>query len=45
MISRMLAAEFAPHHVNVNAIGPSLVLMETIKRNVAPDCLEKFMPS
>jgi NAD(P)-dependent dehydrogenase (short-subunit alcohol dehydrogenase family) len=40
MITRMLAAEFAPFNVNVNAIGPSLVLTETIKRNVAPERLE-----
>ena len=42
MITRMLAAEFAPHNVNVNALGPSLVLTETIKRNVAPERLEAF---
>jgi gluconate 5-dehydrogenase len=42
MITRMLAAEFAPYNVNVNALGPSLVLTETIKRNVAPERLEAF---
>jgi gluconate 5-dehydrogenase len=42
MITRMLAAEFAPFNVNVNALGPSLVLTETIKRNVAPERLEAF---
>lgn len=42
MITRMLAAEFAPHNVNVNALGPSLVLTETIRRNVAPERLEAF---
>lgn len=42
MITRMLAAEFAPFNVTVNAIGPSLVLTETIKRNVAPERLELF---
>lgn len=40
MITRMLAAEFAPYNVTVNALGPSLVLTETIKRNVAPERLE-----
>jgi gluconate 5-dehydrogenase len=39
MITRMLAAEFAPYNVTVNALGPSLVLTETIKRNVAPERL------
>jgi NAD(P)-dependent dehydrogenase (short-subunit alcohol dehydrogenase family) len=42
MITRMLAAEFAPFNINVNALGPSLVLTETIKRNVAPERLEAF---
>jgi gluconate 5-dehydrogenase len=42
MITRMLAAEFAPYNINVNALGPSLVLTETIKRNVAPERLEAF---
>jgi NAD(P)-dependent dehydrogenase (short-subunit alcohol dehydrogenase family) len=42
MITRMLAAEFAPYNINVNALGPSLVLTETIKRNVAPERLDAF---
>jgi gluconate 5-dehydrogenase len=42
MITRMLAAEFAPFNINVNALGPSLVLTETIKRNVASERLEAF---
>jgi len=42
MITRMLAAEFAPYNVTVNALGPSLVLTETIKRNVAPERLDAF---
>lgn len=45
MITRMLAAEFAPYNVTVNAIGPSLVLTETIKRNVAPERLEALKKS
>lgn len=40
MITRMAAAEFAPFNVTVNAIGPSLILTETIKRNIAPERLE-----
>jgi NAD(P)-dependent dehydrogenase (short-subunit alcohol dehydrogenase family) len=47
MITRMLAAEFAPHNVTVNALGPSLILTETVRRSVAPDrlkALEKACP-
>ena len=40
MITRMLAAEWAPYNINVNALAPSLVLTETIKRAVAPDRLK-----
>ena len=43
MITRMLAAEWAPYNINVNALGPSLVLTETIKRVVAPERLEIFV--
>ncbi len=43
MITRMLAAEFAPYNVTVNAIGPSLVLTETIKRAIAPERLAILM--
>jgi NAD(P)-dependent dehydrogenase (short-subunit alcohol dehydrogenase family) len=37
MITRMLAAEWAPYHINVNAIGASVVMTETWKRTVAPE--------
>ena len=37
MITRMMAAEWAPFGVNVNAIGPALVLTETIQKEVAPE--------
>ena len=40
MITRMLAAEFAPFNVTVNALGPSLVMTETVKRAIAPERLE-----
>ena len=43
MITRMLAAEWAPYNINVNALGPSLVLTETIKRAVKPERLKKFV--
>lgn len=45
MITRMLAAEWAPHNINVNALAPSLVLTETIKKAVAPDRLEMLASS
>jgi gluconate 5-dehydrogenase len=40
MITRMLAAEFAPFNVTVNALGPSLVLTETVIKGIAPERLE-----
>ena len=43
MITRMLAAEWAPYNINVNAIGPSLVMTEWIKRAVKPERLKKFL--
>ncbi len=43
MIARMLAAEWAPYNINVNAIGPSLVMTEWIKRAVKPERLKKFL--
>jgi NAD(P)-dependent dehydrogenase (short-subunit alcohol dehydrogenase family) len=45
MITRMLAAEWAPHNINVNALAPSLVLTETIKKAVAPERLKKLAES
>jgi len=43
MITRMLAAEWAPFGVNVNAIGPSLIMTEMVRKNVAPQRLEMFL--
>ena len=43
MITRMLAAEWAPYNINVNAIGPSLVMTEWIKRAVKPERLKIFL--
>jgi NAD(P)-dependent dehydrogenase (short-subunit alcohol dehydrogenase family) len=37
MITRMLAAEWAPYNINVNAIGASVVMTETWKKTVAPE--------
>ena len=40
MITRMLAAEWAPYGINVNAVGPSVVMTENFKKAVAPERLE-----
>ena len=40
MITRMLAAEWAPYSINVNAVGPSVALTENFKKAVAPERLE-----
>ena len=45
MITRMLAAEWAPYGINVNALGPSLVLTQAVKRAVAPERLAKLAES
>jgi len=34
MITRMLAAEWAQYNINVNAIGPSVVMTEMSKKNI-----------
>jgi NAD(P)-dependent dehydrogenase (short-subunit alcohol dehydrogenase family) len=39
MITRMLAVEWAPYNINVNAIGPALVMTETIKKAVPAETL------
>jgi NAD(P)-dependent dehydrogenase (short-subunit alcohol dehydrogenase family) len=43
MITRMLAAEWAPYSINVNAIGASVVLTETFKKTVAPERQQMLM--
>ncbi|HUJ69709.1 MAG TPA: SDR family oxidoreductase [Syntrophorhabdales bacterium] len=43
MITRMLAAEWAPYGVNVNAIGPSVIMTDMIKKNVAPERLKMLL--
>jgi len=40
MITRMLAAEWAPYNINVNAVAPSVVLTEALKKAVTPERLE-----
>ncbi len=39
MITRMLAAEWAEYHVNVNAIGPSIVVTEMMRKVTKPERL------
>ena len=43
MITRMLAAEWAPHKINVNAVGPSVVMTEMAKKAIAPERLEMLL--
>ena len=43
MITRMLAAEWATHNVNVNAIAPSLIMSEMAMKNVSPERREMFL--
>lgn len=43
MITRMLAAEWAVHNVNVNAIAPSVIMTEMIRKNVAPERLKVLL--
>jgi len=47
MITRNLAAEWAEYHINVNAIGPSLVITEMIRKAYAdnPERLETLRAS
>ena len=40
MITRMLAVEWAAYHVNVNAIGPSIIMTEMMKKAVTPERLQ-----
>ncbi|MDB9823223.1 SDR family oxidoreductase [Deltaproteobacteria bacterium] len=40
MITRMLAAEWAPYNINVNAIGPSVVMTEMAKKAIPPERLQ-----
>jgi len=43
MITKMLAAEWAIYGVNVNAIGPSVIMTDMIKKNVAPERLKMLL--
>lgn len=40
MLTRMLAAEWAVHNVNVNAIAPSVIMTDIIRKHVAPERLK-----
>jgi gluconate 5-dehydrogenase len=39
----MLAAEWAPYNINVNAIGPSVIMTDMIRKNVAPERLKMLL--
>jgi len=43
MVTRMLAAEWAQYNINVNAIAPSIVMTELIKKSVAPERLQMLV--
>ena len=43
MITRMLAAEWAPYDINVNAIGPSVVNTAALRKAVPSEKLEEFL--
>ena len=43
MITRMLAAEWAPYNINVNAIGASVVLTNTLKKALSPERLQMLL--
>jgi NAD(P)-dependent dehydrogenase (short-subunit alcohol dehydrogenase family) len=43
MITKMLAAEWAPYNVNVNAIGPNVIMTEMSKKNIPPARLEVLL--
>jgi len=44
MITRTLAAEWAPHNINVNAIAPSLIYTELAARTLQdPDRLQRYL--
>jgi NAD(P)-dependent dehydrogenase (short-subunit alcohol dehydrogenase family) len=44
MITRSLASEWAPHNINVNAIGPSLIYTELAAATLQdPDRLQKYL--
>jgi gluconate 5-dehydrogenase len=43
MITRTLAIEWAPYNVNVNAVAPSLVMTETIKKTLTPERIQLLL--
>ncbi len=43
MITRMLAAEWAPYGVNVNAIAPSVIMTEMSQKNIPPERLKVLL--
>ncbi len=43
MITKMLAAEWAPFNITVNAIGPSVIMTEMSRKNIPPARLEVLL--
>jgi NAD(P)-dependent dehydrogenase (short-subunit alcohol dehydrogenase family) len=43
MVTRMLAAEWAPYNINVNAIGASVVMTEALKKALTPERLQLLL--
>ena len=42
-LTRSLAAEWAPYNIKVNALGPSVVLTETLKKALKPERMEMLL--
>ena len=42
LLTMNLACEWAPHHVNVNAIGPSVIMTEMMLREGSPGMEERM---
>jgi len=43
MITRMLAADWAPYGINVNAIGPSVVMTDMMKKAITPERMQLLL--
>ena len=43
MITRTLAIEWAPYHINVNAVAPSLVMTEAAKLAIKPERIQMLL--
>lgn len=43
MITRMLAAEWAPYNIKVNALAPSVVLTEALEKAITPERMQLLL--